>query len=585
MYRLVLLFSCFVSLLVVSCVPLCDETGSLVVKIVLTKAIPSSEPTSGTVTLKKGARILSQTFNFPSENSVVFQSIERGNWTVSVELKDDQSYTIYAGEAQVEVLAGKRSTVSVPVTLNSADLILEVSVTSSEASTVELRLEHPQEVIVERRNLEDRKTTFQIHDLASAVWQLNLTLYDQYNNEMLVWPRTGSVGLELQPGRINTYSIRIDQFGDAEILIEVETAQTVSSATLTNLDEGILITWNPVENAAFYEIYRAEESYWVKIHECTSTSYLDRDVVENVEYSYVFNVVSKSGRHSGFSTPFTVVRDTQRIFVALSNGTVVRFKVDQSQFRSVASNVVSGANDAKMLRAVGNDLYLLTSGSLLHLNANDLRVLSSQNVLLFTGANSAFNDEYFFQVSSNKLRRYTLSSSGAYETAPIGGTAVDADRYVVVLNGQAVSLIDPVTLRVLSTKTISGVQRIFTRGEFVFVYVQDGSHRLEVYSVSNNNLELAKTYSVEGDVRRLDATEQFFCLGVYGKGIYLGRLTDASLTKMSSNFPVSIEIVGNLLYTLFTDKLELYTVNVASLSVSLTAISNFTQQALAMFAD
>jgi hypothetical protein len=212
-------------------------------------------------------------------------------------------------------------------------------------------------------------------------------------------------------------------------------------------------------------------------------------------------------------------------------------------------------------------------------------VLSSQNVLLFTGANSAFNDEYFFQVSSNQLRRYTLSSSGAYETAPIGGTALDADRYVVVLNGQAVSLIDPVTLRVLSTKTISGAQRIFTRGEFVFVYVQDGSHRLEVYSVSNNNLELAKTYSVEGDVRRLDATEQFFCLGVYGKGIYLGRLTDASLTKMSSNFPVSIEIVGNLLYTLFTDKLELYTVNVASLSVTLTAISNFTQQALAMFAD
>lgn len=106
MYRLVLLFSCFVSLLVVSCVPLCDETGSLVVKIVLTKAIPSSEPTSGTVTLKKGARILSQTFNLPSENSVVFQSIERGNWTVSVELKDDQSYTIYAGEAQVEILAG-----------------------------------------------------------------------------------------------------------------------------------------------------------------------------------------------------------------------------------------------------------------------------------------------------------------------------------------------------------------------------------------------------------------------------------------------------------------------------------------------
>jgi len=299
----------------------------------------------------------------------------------------------------------------------------------------------------------------------------------------------------------------------------------------------------------------------------------------------VFNVVAESGRHSGFSRPFTVVRDTQRIFVALSDRSVVRFKVDQSHLTPVASNVVSEANDAKLLRAIGNDLYLLTSGSLVRLNANDLTVLSSQNVLLFTGTNSAFNDEYFFQVGSNTLRRYSLPNSATYETAPIGGTAVDADRYVVVLNGQTVSLVDPVTLQVLSTKTISNAQRIFTRGEFVFVYVQDVSHRLEVYSVSDNNLELVKTYAVEGDVKRLDASEQFFCLGVYGKGIYLGRLTDATLTKINSNFPVSIKIVGNLLYTLFADRLEVYTVDVASLSVSLIARSNFTQQALAMFAD
>ncbi|AJC74619.1 MAG: Fibronectin type III domain protein [Thermotoga sp. 50_1627] len=585
MHRFFLLLACVSCLVVVSCVPLCDETGSLTVSVVLKKAIPSVEPTLGVVTLKKGARILSQTFNFPGENSVVFQSIERGNWTVSVELKDGQNYTIYVGETQVEVLAGKHSTVHVPVTLNSADLTVDVSVTSSEASTVELRLEHSQDVILERRNLEDREITFEFHNLASAVWQLKLTLYDQSGNEMLVWPETGSVGLELQPGRMNTYSVRIDQFGNVEIVLEVETVQTVSSATLTNLDEGILISWDPVENAAFYEIYKAEQGYWIKIHECTSTSYLDQDVVENVEYSYVFNVVAENGRHSGFSRPFTVVRDTQRIFVALSDRSVVRFKVNQSHLTPVASNVVSEANDAKLLRAIGDDLYFLTSGSLVRLNANDLTVLSSQNVLLFTGTNSAFNDEYFFQVGSNTLRRYSLPNSATYETAPIGGTAVDADRYVVVLNGQTVSLVDPVTLQVLSTKTISNAQRIFTRGEFVFVYVQDVSHRLEVYSVSDNNLELVKTYAVEGDVRRLDASEQFFCLGVSGEGIYLGRLTDATLTKINSNFPVSIKIVGNLLYTLFTDRLEVYTVDVASLSVSLTARSNFTQQALAMFAD
>jgi len=226
LHRFFLLLACVSCLVVVSCVPLCDETGSLTVSVVLKKAIPSVEPTLGVVTLKKGARILSQTFNFPGENSVVFQSIERGNWTVSVELKDDQNYTIYVGETQVEVLAGKQSTVHVPVTLNSADLTVDVSVTSSEASTVELRLEHSQDVILERRNLEDREITFEFHNLASAVWQLKLTLYDQSGNEMLVWPETGSVGLELQPGRMNAYSVRIDQFGNVEIVLEVETIQT-----------------------------------------------------------------------------------------------------------------------------------------------------------------------------------------------------------------------------------------------------------------------------------------------------------------------------------------------------------------------
>ena len=585
MHRFFLLLACVSCLVVVSCVPLCDETGSLTVSVVLKKAIPSVEPTLGVVTLKKGARILSQTFNFPGENSVVFQSIERGNWTVSVELKDDQNYTIYVGQAQVEIFAGKQSTVQIPVVLNSADLTLNVAVASSDADLVKLQIACMQYAVVEQKKLENGDATFEFHNLASAVWQLKLTLYDQSGNEMLVWPETGSVGLELQPGRMNAYSVRIDQFGNVEILIEVETIQTVSSATLTNLDEGILISWDPVENAAFYEIYKAEQGYWIKIHECTSTSYLDQDVVENVEYSYVFNVVAENGRHSGFSRPFTVVRDTQRIFVALSDRSVVRFKVNQSHLTPVASNVVSEANDAKLLRAIGNDLYLLTSGSLVRLNANDLTVLSSQNVLLFTGTNSALNDEYFFQVGSNTLRRYSLPNSATYETAPIGGTAVDADRYVVVLNGQTVSLVDPFTLQVLSTKTISNAQRIFTRGELVFVYVQDVSHRLEVYSVSDNNLELVKTYAVEGDVKRLDASEQFFCLGVSGEGIYLGRLTDATLTKINSNFPVSIKIVGNLLYTLFTDRLEVYTVDVASLSVSLTARSNFTQQALAMIAD
>ena|GEM_PF-4188909 len=50
MHRFFLLLACVSCLVVVSCVPLCDETGSLTVSVVLKKAIPSVEPTLGVVT-------------------------------------------------------------------------------------------------------------------------------------------------------------------------------------------------------------------------------------------------------------------------------------------------------------------------------------------------------------------------------------------------------------------------------------------------------------------------------------------------------------------------------------------------------
>lgn len=581
-----LLLLCFSSLLfLVSCVPICDGTGSLVVKFVFTKVIPSGTPTSAIIVLSKGMRTISRTMNLVNQDGVVFQSIEKGIWDVHVELRDDQGYTIYVGQTQAEVIAGKQSTVSVPMTLNSADLKINVSVASSQAGSLELSMWYSQNSISETRNLQSGKATFEFHNLASAVWNAKLTVYDLSGTEMLVWPENTSVGLELQPGRMNEYSFEIDEFGNVELFIKIEGVQTVSTATLTNTEDGILISWLPVEKASIYEIYRLEKDYWVKIYEGSSTSFLDRDVVENVEYCYVFNVVSEDGRHSGFSEPFRIVRDTQRIFIAFSNNTIVRFSIGQSQITPVASGSIS--EEIKALRTVGNGLYVLTSNSLFQLNAVDLRHLSVfKHNTFISGQNFSMNDEYLFLSVSGALKKLPYSDLNRIETLSINTTMIDADRYVVALSNQDLHVIDPGTLQILLVQRIENPARVFTRGQFVFVLCENnGTYRLDSYTTDASTLLPKISYPVNGDVRCVDASNDLFCIGVYNSGVYLGKIAEAHLTKLSSTFPKAVKMVGNLLYVLYTNKLEIYSIDPGTLSATKILSVSLSQNAVALFAD
>lgn len=581
-----LLLLCFSSLLLlVSCVPVCDETGSLVVKFVFTKAIPSGTPASATVVLSKGMRTLSKIVNLVNQDGVVFQSIEKGVWDVYVELRDDQGYAIYVGQTQAEVIAGKQSTVSVPMTLNSADLKINVSVASDQAGSVELSAWYSQHSMGETRNLQNGKAVFEFRNLVSAVWNAKLTVYDQSGAEMLVWPENASIGLELQPGRMNEYSFEIDEFGNVELLISIEVPQTVSTATLTNIDEGILISWSPVEGASIYEIYRLEQDYWTKIYEGSSTSFLDPDVVEDVEYCYVFNVVSEDGRHSGFSEPFRIVRDTQRIFIAFSDNTIARFRMGQSQMIPVASGSIS--EEIKALRTVGNDLYVLTSSSLFQLNAVDLRLLSSfKHNTLLASQNFSMNDEYLFLSVSGTLKKLPYSDLNRIETLSINTTMIDADHYVVALSNQGLHVIDPETLQTLLVRSLENPARVFTRGQLVFVLCENnGTYRLDSYTMDASTLLPKTSYPVNGDVRCLDTSNDLFCIGVYNTGVYLGRIGEAGLSRLSSTFPTAVKMVRNLLYVLYTNKLEIYSIDPETLSATRILSVNLSQNAVALFAD
>lgn len=587
--KLLVALSLLLVLFTVSCVRPQYQTGSLTVKIVTTKLIPSAEPVVGVVTLRKGERTLFQSFDCSSQSSVTFQSIEQGTWNVYVELKDSEGYTIYTGETQAEVIAKAQNTVSVTVTLNSADLKVEVTVASSEASSVKFEAFLTGEAISDLKDLQDGNVVFEFSKLSSAVWNARLTLYDRFGKEMLVWPESGLVGLELQPGRTNTYHITVDLFGDVTVNIEIENASTVSSATFVNVEEGISISWDPVEGASLYEIYKKEQDYWIKIYEGTATSYVDEDVVENVEYCYVFNVVNVNGRHSGFSNPFRILRDTRRVFVGLSDGTVVRLKLEvdpTAQFTPVASKVVTqSANDIKLLYTLNNDLYVLMSNKLLRLNVDSLELLSQYQTWIFSEGTSIFKDSYFFQLGGSELRKYQLPSF-SFQSVQIDGTYLAVDRFVLALKYLTdVHLIDFDNLQILSTNAMPSAVKVFTHGNFAFVLTCPTSYQLEMYSINNNNLELVRTYTVDGNITCFDATDQVFFVGIYNKGLYIGRIDDGTLVKLTSDSPVAIKVVQNMLYVLFKDRLELYSFDSMGLTVTSITSYNFGQDATALFVD
>lgn len=580
-----LLIFCLI-LAVTSCTfSLREETGTLVVKISMPKAIPEVGPSHGVIILSKGSRIISRTFEFPSQSDISFQSIEKGVWSVSVTLKDDQDHVLYVGQTQVEVLPNVENTVNVPMLLNTAGLQINISVVSTEVARVKLELSYSNDIRIEERNFQNGIATFQFENLSSAVWNAKFTLYDQMGRQMLVWPEKGFFGIELQPGRLNKYSFTVNHFGNIKVIIEADFIKTVSSATLTNVEEGILISWEPVEGASLYQIYKGEEDHWIRIFEGTETFYLDRDVVENAEYNYVFNVVSFEGKHSGFSKMFTVVRDIPRIFVALQDGNVIRCGLNGSRVEQKVSNYVS--RDIKAVRAVENDLFVVTNNSVVRLSTEDLKITSSQrhDLLLFS-SNFDLNDRYLAQIASNVVRRVNLYNLADATSTQMSGTYISLDRHLLVLSGTTVRILNPETLQLIDTKNIDGAQRIFARGGLVFVSCyRNNNYLVEIHGCDQNGLNPIRSIIVQNDVRLVDASGDLFCLGIFGKGVYLGRTDSNQLSQVSSNLPVAMKIVGQNLYILYSNRLEVHSVNLSSLTTTLVAFCTFNQNCLALFAD
>lgn len=86
-----------------------------------------------------------------------------------------------------------------------------------------------------------------------------------------------------------------------EVLETVEMPQTVCDKPvitgIENTDDGLVVSWDKVYGADTYKLFKKRDANWILVATCTDTSYVDENVINNVEYSYAVkacNVVGDS---------------------------------------------------------------------------------------------------------------------------------------------------------------------------------------------------------------------------------------------------------------------------------------------------
>ncbi len=421
------------------CLKLPDNKGRLVVNLHQLKSIPNTQVVAGTISIQRTGRVLQKSFSCPV-SEIVFEGIEEGLWLVSVQLMDDKGYVIYIGSQSVVVEANKNNYCDLILELNSADLLLNVTVQSDNVDSLLIDLICGDITHSEQKNLQDNAAIFNFNDLKSAVWDVKFTLFSQQATVLTV-PQSGFYGLELQPGRTNSFNVTIDRFGNLNVEVSLSVLNPVSDATLTNLEEGIKIHWQPVEGAVAYDLYRKSGDFWLKLNSesLTQCTFTDTDVVEGETYDYVINAKSTDGLHSGFSKIFSIRRDTKRIFVGIDAKKLYRLRATSTGFEVVKQTTF--LDDPGSLITIGDELYVSARNYLkmTKLDSTDFDVISTMNSNTFV-ARADFNNEYLFAVNSNALYRVKLSDFQIEQFDASGLNSVSADELLCTNTSTVVQL-------------------------------------------------------------------------------------------------------------------------------------------------
>ncbi|MDK2883998.1 hypothetical protein [Pseudothermotoga sp.] len=564
MKKWALLFSAF--LLLCGCLKLDSSKGSLVVKILSEKVIPDSTAVQGLIILQNDSRTIQQFFNFPGQSEIGFEGLETGFWNIEVNLLDSHGYALYSAHKQVTVVAGQTTSTSISLELNKADLELVISVNSDQIDRINIELSCNEEKIEEQSTVINNAAFFNFSGLLSAVWNLRIELYS-LDNLIMVCPSSGAYGLELQPGRTNVFQIEIDNFGSVTIEILSNDLEAVSNATAVNLDEGISIQWEAVYGADYYDIYRKEGNLWVKMNtdDLSETNFVDTYVEEGEEYSYVINARSIDGKHSGFSQPFTIVRDIRRVFV-FSNEKIYVFHWNEDRLDNFQEIQVSET----LLDIGAENRYLITVG---HYPCTFTRYNGTtfskecQNIFQAYPLSASFNGDYFYTVAGNYLLKLS-SKTLDYQQFPFPGVArISVDDFLCAADNTGMVSIYALSDFSNYLDRVNG-SFAFTMGGSVYVFSQG---QINIYHVDGQDVTLNKQIAFSRDPLNMRVYNNYIYAGT-DNGVYIVNIDDGSQNTIASGLLIrDLEIFDKKLYIVENNELLVYDLINPSMPVFITS--------------
>ncbi len=571
MKKATLLAVLVITLLISGCLKLNNNKGKLIVNFNQLKAIPDSQATTGIIRIDKNGRVLQKTFDFPI-SQVTFDSIEEGLWNISVQILDQNNHILYTAFEQVKVIANQTNYCSLNLSLNTADLVLNVNVQSDQPDSISVDLCCGAENINEKKPVENRTAVFSFNSLKSAVWDMKITLFSEQNVIMTV-PQTGSYGLELQPGRTNIFNVTIDRFGNLSVEVLIEHLDVVRNATLTNLQDGIKIEWDPVEGADSYDLYRKEGFLWLKLNSTPleQCNFTDSNVIECETYYYVINAKSSSGLQSGFCQPFSITRDTNRVFVG-AGSKLYSLKRTDSGFEIVKT--VSLAQSPFHVHTKGNLLYAATNSGVVEFDSTTFEILRSKSVFIMSPAD--FTEDYLFLIGANKVYRLNLSSFeyDQYSIQYVNFLSVD-DYLCTVAQNQ-------VQVRDLNGNIITQTagSYAFTEDDKIFVY---NNGNLEYYTINNSNLNYRGSVPISGTPKAVDVYQQYIYVAV-DDGFYVIDLNTMTGQKTNLNLTKNLMVCKNQLFVVHDKYLKVYDITDPAVPVQRCSYG-FENSVLALFVD
>lgn len=548
--------------MVTGCIKLSSK-GDLFLSIEITaKAIPDTQPVQGTITLEKGSRSFQQNFAFSGSSAQMqFNSLETGVWLISVDLRDSEGYVIYTGVSEVEILSGEQNSAYITLNLAKANLDIYVEVESDDVDEIEIELSaQGSQALNERSSVQQRSASFFFQELDAKVWNVVFKLYDAQDSLIMLCPSSGKYGLELQPGRLNSYHVVIDEFGDITVNAEIQKIEPVDNATLTNTTNGIQLSWEPADGAQWYDIYRKHDGLWLKLNDSTITelTFVDEDVVENEIYIYCINAGCNSGVQSGFSAEFSLQRDKSRAFVVTKEPVLYQLEVPTLEIESAQGLDTQGS----FLFSDGRYAYLLdNSGELTVYEVDTLQYVSSTEVSPIAPTSVSFIDEYAFVRWINKVAVVCLTNPEQQTYLDVSGLGMcSADLYLSVIDTDGVSIFslqDPLNPEYIDTIDLDSPDVVFTHQDVFYIH---DSGFVKKYKVVENSFVLLDEIAISEALCMLE-NEGALYVG-QSDGFVVVNFDSVTATNIPTGSKVDRMVVDdNVLFAISGNQLIMYDVS------------------------